>query len=344
MVTHQELHQARILVVGGVGAVELLRRDGYACVEHADDLVEGFDLVLVDQETFLECIAGVERDWAFPAVVVVGESPGVELLTQVQNTLELRLLHARVLKDREELSARCDRILDEQRLTESLVLNVLSGQVVGRLRPRSAEAAGHHAEASVLVADVCGFAEAGVDAAFVERMLRELFTAFDSVARAYRMEPMWTLGDAYVAAAGVRTDADEHAARAVAFGRTLVAITTARAQELGVPIRLRVGVSSGEVAAVVGPRRRLYDLWGGTVSEATRLEAHGDPGSVVVSEATRRLLAPGVGLRRRLDGTGRPVHPPSWVLTYPPPPNTRYAAPAPASAALDPGAPMSRSE
>lgn len=343
MVTQDELRRARIMVVGGPAVADLLRRDGYTCVEHGDDLVEGFDLLLVDHDTFLNRIAGVERDTAFPAVVVVGGNPGAELLTQVRNTLELRLLHARVLRDREELAARCDRILDEQRLTESLVLNVLSGQVVGRLRPRSAEAAGHHPEASVLVADACGFVEAGRDAAFVERMVRELFTAFDSVARSYRMEPMWTLGDPYSAAAGVRTDADDHAARTVAFGRTLVGITAARARELGVPVRLRVGVSSGEVAAVVGARRRLYDMWGDTVSEATRLEAQGDPGCVVVSEATRRLLAPGVGLHRRMDARGRPLHPPSWVVGYPPPPSTRYAAPAPEAAALDPGAPTSRS-
>jgi class 3 adenylate cyclase len=52
-----------------------------------------------------------------------------------------------------------------------------------------------------------------------------------------------------------------------------------------------VGVASGPVAAgVIGSARSPTDLWGDTVNVASRLESNGEPGRILVSEATARLL------------------------------------------------------
>jgi class 3 adenylate cyclase len=45
------------------------------------------------------------------------------------------------------------------------------------------------------------------------------------------------------------------------------------------------------VAGIIGYRKFAYDLWGDTVNLSSRLQECGEPGQVLVSEATARQLA-----------------------------------------------------
>ena len=56
-------------------------------------------------------------------------------------------------------------------------------------------------------------------------------------------------------------------------------------------MELRIGINSGPVVAVVIGRRRFsYHLWGDTVNTASRMESHGLPGQIQITESTRALL------------------------------------------------------
>jgi len=56
-------------------------------------------------------------------------------------------------------------------------------------------------------------------------------------------------------------------------------------------LQLRVGINSGPVVAgVIGRKRFLYDLWGAAVNIASRMESHGTPGRIQISESTYELL------------------------------------------------------
>ena len=56
-------------------------------------------------------------------------------------------------------------------------------------------------------------------------------------------------------------------------------------------IQMRIGIDSGPVVAgIIGEKRFIYDLWGGTVKPASRMKSHGEPGEIQVTEAVYEAL------------------------------------------------------
>jgi class 3 adenylate cyclase len=54
---------------------------------------------------------------------------------------------------------------------------------------------------------------------------------------------------------------------------------------------IRIGIHTGPlVAGVVGKKKYAYDIWGGTVNIASRMESNGEPGRVNISAATYELV------------------------------------------------------
>jgi adenylate cyclase len=88
-------------------------------------------------------------------------------------------------------------------------------------------------------------------------------------------------------AAGVPTSRTDHA-HALA-GMALDMLEYSR----GGPLEFRLGINSGPVVAgVIGRTKFQYDVWGDTVNTASRMESHGVPGRIQISEATLRLVEP----------------------------------------------------
>ena len=119
-----------------------------------------------------------------------------------------------------------------------------------------------------------------------------LVSAFDELATTLGVEKIKTVGDAYLAVAGVPEPRADHADAAAELALRMTETATALAPELGAEYRLRVGLHSGPVlAGVIGRRKFSYDVWGDTVNVASRLQQLSAPGEITISAATATSLA-----------------------------------------------------
>jgi guanylate cyclase len=63
---------------------------------------------------------------------------------------------------------------------------------------------------------------------------------------------------------------------------------------------VRIGIDTGPVVAgVIGRAKFIYDLWGDTVNTASRMESHGLPGAIQVTERAYEQLRDRYELRQR---------------------------------------------
>jgi guanylate cyclase len=122
-------------------------------------------------------------------------------------------------------------------------------------------------------------------------ILNEVFSDFDALADKYGVEKIKTVGDSYMAAAGVPLPRADHAQALAEMALDIQAYSLSSRWPVDQPLRFRVGINSGPVVAgVIGRRKFIYDLWGDVVNTASRMESHGVPGTIQVTEATYLLL------------------------------------------------------
>ena len=181
----------------------------------------------------------------------------------------------------------------EQERSELLLLNILPRPIAERLKAAAYPIADDVEAASILFADVVDFTPLAqrLPAAEVVGILDQLFSQFDVLVDRHELEKIKTIGDSYMAAAGVPTPRPDHARQAALLAlemREVLASSVVAGQS---GLELRIGINSGPVVAgVIGTKRFLYDLWGDAVNTASRMESHGTPGEIQITRATYELL------------------------------------------------------
>lgn len=189
-----------------------------------------------------------------------------------------------------------ERQLDREReRSDSLLLNILPKVIVARLKrePEGGRLAEGFEDVSVLFADAVAFTEQAAKTSPEELVdaLDELFRRFDELSDRHGLEKIKTVGDAYMAVAGAPVPHPDHAAAAAEMALGILEESARVSWPSGDPIVMRVGLASGPaVAGVIGQRKFAYDLWGDTVNLASRLEEHGEPGRILVSEELAERL------------------------------------------------------
>jgi class 3 adenylate cyclase len=203
---------------------------------------------------------------------------------------------------RQDLAQQGEALAREKEKSDRLLHSMLPASIADRLRNEPKVIADAIPDASVVFADLVGFTPIGSQMAPTDlvTVLNELFGRFDELATRHGLEKIKTIGDGYMAVAGVPLPVEDHADRAVRFALDLVDATEALAAELAMPLEVRVGIHSGPlVAGVIGRDKLAYDLWGDTVNVASRMESQGMPGRIQVSEVTAQKLTAAVSLEPR---------------------------------------------
>jgi guanylate cyclase len=179
-----------------------------------------------------------------------------------------------------------------QERAESLLLSILPKEISERLKDEPQTIANQHEAASILFADVVEFTPMAAAMTPLELvdLLNTVFQRFDDLVDKYGLEKIKTIGDCYMAAAGVPRPRTDHAAAIVSLGLDMQAAVAADAF-CDRHLRFRIGINSGPVVAgVIGRKKFIYDLWGAAVNLASRMESHGVIGAVQITRATYELV------------------------------------------------------
>jgi adenylate cyclase len=177
--------------------------------------------------------------------------------------------------------------------SEDLLHNILPVPVADKLKTGGQVIADAYPSASVLFADIVNFtpmAERATPQEIVQ-LLNRVFSEIDDMVEERGLEKIKMIGDAYMVAAGVPEPRSDHASVMSDFALDLRKSIEQHRYDDGQPLQVRIGISSGPlVAGVIGKRKFAYDLWGDTVNTAARMESHGIPGEIQISQTTRDLL------------------------------------------------------
>jgi guanylate cyclase len=179
-----------------------------------------------------------------------------------------------------------------QQRSELLLLNILPKEISQALKVEQRTIANHYDAASILFADVVEFTPmaAAMTPLQLVDMLNEVFQCFDALVEKYDLEKIKTIGDCYMAAAGVPRARPDHARAIVELALDMRTVVAER-DFGGYRLVFRIGINSGPVVAgVIGRKKFIYDLWGDTVNVASRMESHGVGGAIQITRPTYELV------------------------------------------------------
>ncbi|HEX2853011.1 MAG TPA: adenylate/guanylate cyclase domain-containing protein [Opitutaceae bacterium] len=202
-------------------------------------------------------------------------------------------LERKRLRDQER--AYLAEIQAERAKSERLLLNILPKAIGDRLKAGEQTIVDAVVEATVMFADIVNFT--GIAAKLTPEQtvawLNEIFSDFDHLVERHGVEKVKTVGDSYMVVGGVPLPIPDHAVRCADMAMAMIESMQVFNQRNGLAWQIRIGMHTGPlVAGIIGSKKFAYDLWGDTVNIASRLESHGEPGMIQVSQATADLLTP----------------------------------------------------
>jgi class 3 adenylate cyclase len=164
--------------------------------------------------------------------------------------------------------------------------------------PQGPPIAEYYPSSTILFADIAGFTKwsSSRAPADVFEFLERLYGGFDQAAMSHGVFKIETIGDCYVAAAGIPESRPDHAVIMVKFANAMLEIIQEVLQELGERLQanklaLRVGIHSGPVTAgVLRGEKARFQLFGDTVNTTARHESGGKPGKIHISKETAALI------------------------------------------------------
>lgn len=185
----------------------------------------------------------------------------------------------------------------QRKKSDELLLNILPAETAEELKTQGYAQPRYYESATVLFCDFKNFTFycKQLTPHQLVSELREYFDRFDDIVGKYFVEKIKTIGDAYMCAGGLpirnRSHAFDVLLTALEIQKVMQEINQLKISEGRQPWEMRMGIHSGDlVAGVVGKRKFAYDIWGDTVTIASRMESACEVGRINLSGDTYNMV------------------------------------------------------
>ncbi len=236
--------------------------------------------------------------------------------TARQRSLFLLIISLLALGSLAALTIAFRRIKALSKQTDALLDTILPKTISQRLKTGRGALVEEVREASIVFVDLVGFTtwSKSLSPEALRNFLEDFFGELDRLCSLYGLEKIKTIGDAYMAAAGVPIEDEGHSVKAADFALAVQETLEKRS------LSHRIGIDGGPlVAGIIGKHKFSYDLWGEVVNTASRMENLAEAGSIRVTSRFKAML------ESKSDLYGFQPHPPiqvkglgsmdTWTLT-----------------------------
>ncbi len=207
----------------------------------------------------------------------------------VPQPFHLRVLRARLEAALERRRLRSKRTEADESHSDHLLSVLFPQPVLAELRATRRILPRRREDVAVMICDIAGFkyhCDAS-DPVEILTQLQGLFGAYEEIAERHGVEKIKTVGDSWVAVAGLFDEPANPVLNMVRCAQEMREVAASR----GGGWRVRFGIHCGPVVAgVAGRKRYQFDIWGSTVQTAALVKSHGAIGAVNVSGVAWRRV------------------------------------------------------
>ncbi|SDD56248.1 adenylate/guanylate cyclase domain-containing protein [Ruegeria marina] len=212
----------------------------------------------------------------------------VLLVVECQNITRIRELEA-MIETYSNMVERNTRELErEKERVEKLLLNLMPRSVYEEFKTFGVVTPQLFDNVAVVMLDFVDFTDfaARTDPTVTLGELNDIFTAFDRISEQFGCERIKTIGDAYLAVAGMPDPTPDAALTVARCAIRFIRYLERRNESHQHKWRARIGLGRGAaVGSVVGIQKYVYDVFGPAVNMAARLQILAKPMTVVAPES-----------------------------------------------------------
>ena len=215
----------------------------------------------------------------------LAEIEGEEMIVaECQNITRMRELEQMIDSYSSMVERNTRQLEREKERVEKLLLNLMPRSVYEEYKTFGVVTPQLYQSVSVLMLDFVGFTTFTEqnDPTVTLGELNDIFTAFDRISEQFGVERIKTIGDAYLAVAGMPEPAPDHATVVASCAVRFLRYLERRNESHRFKWQARIGLGSGAaVGSVVGVQKYVYDVFGPAVNMAARLQVFAHPMKIV---------------------------------------------------------------